>query len=218
MRISLLLIFLLLIEGCSFNPIEAHSSVRLSRQLNINYANKLFDEGLFTEAEKRFKTILKKGENSKSEKILINKKMQIYLQLGRTLGKLCKHEKAEEYFLNLIEILNNHEDVKEKHKKLGLFSTKLELAQLNYNLGNYKSSARYFKEIFDMNFEGGMDNFKKDDPLMYKVFLYEYKDAVKKAEALSVNMTIDERVKLNLKYFRESKNIYNYYPVECLDN
>lgn len=136
---------------------------------------------------------------------------RVLSKLGRVYGNLCDFDSAEKAFLEARDL-----DIKTyANNPTGTFPTRVELAQLSYDVGRYEKSVHYFDEAFSV-----LDSrFKAMDPATYVSIRKDYADALERIGQLDTSREVLTEV-LALEGKSGSAKIgksndYVRYPTQC---
>lgn len=157
----------ILLTGCA-NPVNQHTAE--------NYyaaGEKALARGDFPQAREMYSRAL---INARLGHMGGNAEARVLSRLGRVYGNLCDYDSAEKAFL---EARNLEIEIHPNNPNL-TFPSRVELAQLSYDVGRYERSVQYFDEAFSV-----MDaRFKAVDPATYVAIRKDYADALKRVGKL----------------------------------
>jgi tetratricopeptide (TPR) repeat protein len=132
-------------------------------------------------------------------------------KLGRVLGNMCEHGKAEEA---LSEAVKAHDQAYGDHS-LRTYIARAELAQHSYDIGHYANAVRYFQDALPL-FEQVLE---AKDPTGFSYVLDDYADALARVGRTADSTRIAARATtLRAKTSSPSAikgDDYIRYPREC---
>lgn len=136
---------------------------------------------------------------------------RVLSKLGRVYGNLCDYAAEEQAFLEARNL-----DVRTYANNPNLtVPTRIELAQLSYDIGQCEKATQYFDEAFAV-----MDHrFKEKDPATYAAIRKDYADALQRADQLDKSREVlAELVELEGKSSAAKagrSDDYVRYPTQC---